>query len=182
MASSDGGFSAPSTAPTFAAGSAASGNSDVGAVFALPAPQQNGAPDTPGAANSGGIDENPFDAPKTAEATGPGGDATAGATGFEEVVVQEGGKDPKSPRAAQQSAASPVPTSQVSTRYRKIPPRALLEDLEVRGRRRSPRSPGPVSAISGELPVHPTARSNTGRGEEDMMIFAFMNGAPPWQK
>ena len=27
----------------------------------------------------------------------------------------------------------------------------------------------------------PLSRSNTGRGEEDLMIFAFMKGAPPWQ-
>ena len=38
---------------------------------------------------------------------------------------------------------------------------------------------------SRPLAVHyqytPLSRSNTGRGEEDSMIFAFMNGAPPWQ-
>ena len=90
--SSDGGFSAPSTAPTFAAGSAASANSDVSnAVFAMPAPIQNGALGSPGTDNSSDGLENPFAAETATEAKGPGGDDTAGASGFAAIVAQTWG-------------------------------------------------------------------------------------------
>ena len=134
MASSDGGFSAPSTAPTFAADSAASANSDSGVVvFAAPAPAQNG---TPGRETSGGADNsmidvnaNPFDVVPALPTLGGVGDATDPAEGFaaiEEQVWGPRGEITKETMDAPQSknprgAHSAPPLSQiplVSTRYR----------------------------------------------------------------
>ena len=145
--SSDGGFSAPSTAPTFAACSAASANSDSGNnIYAMPA-VQNGVLGSPGTANSSDGNENPFAVEVAAGAGGPG-DATGAteASGFEAMPTQIWGMgqtggitentkseipEPKSPRVARQSAASPAPSSsQVVGRYRKVSPRSPRHDLE----------------------------------------------------
>ena len=93
MASSDGGFSAPSTAPTFAADSAASANSGSDVAFAAPAPSQNG---TPNGADNSTSDANvsPFDVVYTPVAPGGAGDATGPAAGFaaiEDQVWETGG-------------------------------------------------------------------------------------------
>ena len=53
----------------------------------------------------------------------------------------------------------------------------LYVDVAVRLARRGRSRPLVV-----DYPYAPLSRSNTGRGEEDSMIFVFMSGAPPWQE
>ena len=52
----------------------------------------------------------------------------------------------------------------------------LYVDVAVLLARRGLPRPSAVNYLFAPLP-----RSNTGRGEEDLMNFTFMDGAPPWQ-
>ena len=51
----------------------------------------------------------------------------------------------------------------------------FVDAVDRRVRRGLPR---PLAVLYQYAPL---LRSNTGRGEEDLLIFIFMNGAPPWQ-
>ena len=191
MASSDGGLSAPSTAPTFAAGSAISGGSDASAARAAPEPlQQNGAVDLLGIE----------DVPATA-AGGEGGDASAAGGGFAGITTFEWGqwgqqqleeRNPKSPRAAHGRAPPDASEEVVVARYRKISPRAVPDPEELLPARRLPRaSRSPAGSVghggprlnpfaqgTGGLFVRPDRPGSVKRAIDGVLVGALQRQVP----
>ena len=189
VASSDGGFSAPSTAPTFAAGSAGSHTSDAGA--AAPAPAiMNGDLGSPVAGNNLDIDSldvQPSSAQSGAgDATGPAeGRAASGFAAIKEhawgtgrITTKEDmdSRVSKFPRGARSVPPAPTHSQESSFRYRKVSPRSHRHDLEElpqapRGRPRPSRPPRPpaVGAVgaAGGPPNEPLAGSS---GAENLLI------------
>ena len=52
----------------------------------------------------------------------------------------------------------------------------MFADVVVHRARRGRSRP-----LAASYQYAPLLHSNTGRGEEDLMIYAFLKGAPPWQ-